>query len=189
MALLGVAVPKINGNQVAIDLFPETTKRKRSSLLGGIDFHEFIVVRLGMLQQRYLWECFQRVLNMTEAKCWDVRLRRKLLDLDWEAITPPRNHFLYKAHYWPLSDLIKDGTASDFSRLSGMELDVEEPGFLLCLCFSVYYLFDQLMCDLAEYSAVVKQQTDEARIFASAGLAVVNSYTNFVAQISAAGAT
>jgi len=122
---------------------------------------------------------------MTDAKCWDASPRQSLLDLSFEAITPPRNHFLYKAHYWPLYDLIRDGVVSDFDKLFGTELDVDEQGFLLRLCFSVYYLFDQLMRDLAGYSAVIRQQIDGSRVFASSGLAVVGSYASFVSQVSA----
>ncbi|HTC46793.1 MAG TPA: hypothetical protein VK722_05700 [Candidatus Aquilonibacter sp.] len=189
MALLGVTVPKINGNQLAIDVFPEPTKKKRGPTKTAPDFQEFVIVRLaGLLEQRHLWEAFQRVLNMTEAKCWDTALRQELLDLDFEKITPPRNHFLYKAHYWPLYDLMKDGVVSDFDKLFGIELDVDEQGFLLRLCFSVYYLFDQLMHDLAGCSSPIKQQIDGSRVFGSAGLAVVNCYANFVSQIAMTGA-
>ena len=102
MTLLGVALPKVNGNQIAIDLFPETTKKKRVQLAQP-EFQEFIIVRLGLLEQRYLWEAFQRVLNMTQSKCWDASLRQNLLDLSFEKITPPRNHFLYKAQFWPIA--------------------------------------------------------------------------------------
>lgn len=162
MTLLGVVVPKVSGHQLAIDLFPEPTKKKRGRSLAVPEFQEFIIVRLDrLLEQRYLWEAFQRVLNMTEAKCWDARLRQDLLDLSFEGITPPRNHYLYKAHFWPSPhDLIKDGLTSDFDKLFGTELDIDDQGFLLRLCFSVYYLFDQLMRDLAGYSAVIKQQLD-----------------------------
>ncbi len=189
MTLLGVATPKINGSQVAIDLFPESfTKRKHAKPLALPEFQEFIIVRLGLLEQRHLWEAFQRVLNMTQSKCWNMSLRQSLLDLSFEAITRPRNHFLYKAEFWPLFDLITDAVASDFDRLFGTELDVDQQGFLLRLCFSVYYLFEQLMRDLAEYSAVIRQQLDGSRVCANSGLAVLGSYANFTSQLSAAGA-
>lgn len=187
MTLLGVAMPKVNGNQIAIDLFPESPKKKRGQSLALPEFQEFVIVRLSLLEQRHLWEAFQRVLNMSQAKCWDISLRQGLLDLSFEAITPPRNHYLYKAHFWPLRDLVMDAVASDFDGLFGTELDIDEQGFLLRLCFSVYYLFEQLMRDLAGYSARIKQQLDGSRVVANSGLAVLGCYTNFTSQVSAVG--
>ncbi len=184
MTLLGVPMPNLSGKQIALDLFPEPLKKKKSTL--SPLFQEFVIVRLGMLEQRYLWEAFQRVLRMTEAICWDVALRDELIDLSFEAITPPRNRYLYKAAFWPpLSDLMADALLPDFNKLFGTALEVDEEGFLLRLCFSVYRLFEQLMGDLAAQSAVIKEQLDGSRVLTSAGLPVIESYANFVSQVSA----
>ena len=188
MALLGVAMPKISGNQIAIDLFPEPQKKKRGPRVAVTKFQGFVIVRLPLLEQRFLWEGFQRVLAISQAGCWDANLRDKLLDLSFEAISRPRNNYIYKAHFWPVSDLVTDAKIPDFDILFGSDLDVSEQGFLLRLCFSVYRLFEQLMRDLAGQSAVVAQQLDESRIVVSAGLPVVDSYTNFVSQVSNTGA-
>ena len=186
MTLLGVPLPNLAGTQIAIDLFPELLKRKRSLSLPS--FQEFLIVRLPMLEQRRLWEGFQRLLRMSEAECWDLALRDELIDLTFEAITPPRNRFLYKAQFWPLSDLIVDGQSPNFNNLFGTELDASAQGFLLRLCFSVYRIFEQLMSDLGLYSAVIKQQFDASRVLANSGLSVLDCYANFVAQVSPAGA-
>jgi len=188
MTLLGVPTPNLSGNQIVIDLFPEPL-RTRKKVTASPLFQEFVIVRLGRLEQRYLWEAFQRVLRMTEATCWDVALRDGLLDLSFEAITPPRNRYLYKAPFWPaLSDLITDALPSDFNKLFGTALDVDEEGFLLRLCFSVYRLFEQLMADLASQSRIIKEQLDGSRIFANAGLPAIECYANFVSQVSAGAA-
>jgi hypothetical protein len=184
MAILGVAMPKVNGNQIAIDLFPELPKKRKPGLNAVPEFQEFVVVRLSMLEQRFLWEAFQRVLNMTQAKCWSLDIRRSLLELSFEAITPPRNRYLYQAHFWPLSDLIIDGAASEFDTLFGAELDPSQEGFLLRLCFSIYYLFEQLMCDLARDSVTIQLQVSGSRVLKNAGSPVLDSYGNFVSQIS-----
>jgi hypothetical protein len=183
MTLLGVPLPNIGGSQIGIDLFPVPLKPSKRSIVSPL-FQEFLIVRLPMLEQRRLWEGFQRVLRMSEVKCWDVEIRDELSGLSFEAITPPRNHYLYKAHYWPLPDLLSDGTAVEFDELAGCSLDVGERGFLLKLCFSVYRLFEQLMNDLAESSAVIKQQIDASRIVTSYGLPVIGSYAAFVTQMS-----
>ena len=75
---------------------------------------------------------------MCSASCWDMALRRDLLNLSHEEFSPPRNKFLYRADHWPLNDLICDAQPGDVARLLGDELDVEgilnlsEP-FLHCI--------------------------------------------------------
>jgi hypothetical protein len=185
MTLLGVPMPALSGKQIAIDLFPEPLKiPKKKGASAAPSFQDFLIVRLPMLEQRYLWEAFQRVLRMTDATCWDSALRDDLLDLSFDAISPPRNRYLYKARFWPLSDLIKDAPAADFNKLFGSNLDVSDDGFLLRLCFSVYRLFEQLMGNLASDSNVIKEQFDGSRICLNAGLPEIDSYSNFISQIS-----
>jgi hypothetical protein len=183
MSLLGIALPNLAGNQVAIDLYPEPPKKKAHRSLGSPQFEEFLMVRLPKLDQRNLWEAFQRVLRMSDAQCWDIRLRRDLLNLDYEKVTPPRNHFLYKAHFWPLDDLTSDATPADLAGLFGTSLEADDRGFLLRLSFSVYRLFEQLMTDLAESSAVVKQQLDASRFLLSSELPELVCYREFLSQV------
>lgn len=199
MAILGVSMPKINGTQVAIDLFPgpsatnklpmvrKSQKNRQSRPVFQNATNEFLLVRLPMLDQRYLWEAFQRVLNITRSDCLDAKLRQDLLGLTYEDITPPRNSYLYKAHFWPLTDLITDGSITDFDNLTGTELDVNSEGFLLRLCFTVYYLFEKLMLNLAEDAGVIKLQMESSRVLSSTALITINSYTKFGAQVSHAG--
>lgn len=188
MTLLGMALPRIGGVQVAIDLFPQPAGKNRTRGVGLPQFNDFVIVRLDkLLEQRYLWEGFQRMLNMSQSKCWDLSLRQNLLELSYEEFSRPRNHYLYKAHFWPLSDLAVDAAVSDFNRLFGSELDVDEDGFLLRLCFSVYRIFEQLISDLGSYSEVIKEQLEGSRILTNTGLPVLESYVEFVAQVSSAG--
>ena len=183
MALLGVALPNLRGKQAAIDLYPEPLRKKTIRPLGSPQFEEFLVVRLPPLDQRHLWEAFQRVLRMSDTPCCDPALRQALLDLSYEAIPPPRNHFLYQAHFWPLDDLISDAVLEDLMSLFGTELDAETQGFLLRLSFSVYRLFEQLMTDLAEYSAVIKKQLNASRCLSNSELPELDCYRNFLSQI------
>ncbi len=164
MALLGVAFPSLKGRQVALDLCPEP-RRKKTRALGSPMFEEFLIVPLPMLEQRRVWEAFQRVLRLSEAECWNPTLRQQIVSLDYERITPPRNKFLYRAQYWPLEDLVSDATAADLNALFRAELDVEDQGFLLNLSCSVYLLFEQLMYDLAGYSDPIKEQFEASRCY------------------------
>lgn len=163
MSLLGVAFPNLRGRQVALDLCPEPDAKRRTRPVGVAIFDEFLIVPLAGLEQRRLWEAFQRVLNMSTVNCWDSSLRQAILDLDYEEITPPRNRFLYKARYWPLGDLASDLPSESLEGLWSRELDAEAPGFLLSLSFTVYLLFEQLMRDLAGYSGPIKEQFDASR--------------------------
>src|SRR5579862_4359859 len=77
MAVLGVALPNLGGRQVALDLCPAPERRKRT--LGAPAFEEFVIVPLPLLEQRRVWEGFQRILNISEVNCWDISIRRELL--------------------------------------------------------------------------------------------------------------
>jgi hypothetical protein len=131
-----------------------------------------------MLDQRRVWEAFQRVLKLSEVRCWDDSLRQEIVGLNYEAITPPRNAFLYKVHHWPLEDLAVDAPADRLKALVTKELDVGDPGFLLNLSFSVYRLFEQLMNDLAGYSGGIKQQFEASRCL-DPELPELDSYREF----------
>jgi hypothetical protein len=185
MSLLGVALPELNSRQVAIDLYPPAQKKKTVRALGSSRFQEFIIVPLPLLDQRDLWEIFQRVIRMCDATCWDTGLREELLDLPHEQITRPRNRFLYRAGYWPLSDLTSDMQPSDMAGFFGTELDTEDPGFLLRLSFAVYRLFEQLMSDLAGYSGVIRQQLDASRCLLDPEVPELGWYRDFLSQADA----
>lgn len=189
MALLGICIMLHgSGGQIAIDLFPEPIKKKK--IAPSPLFQDFLIVRLPLLDQRYLWEAFQRVLRMTTATCWDTKLRDALLDLDYKDFSRPRNKYLYNAAFWPLhedikSDLLSDLLLADFNKLFGATLVIADEGFLLRLCFSMYRLFEQLMTDLASQSAIIKAEVDASRIVANAGLPAIECYTNFLSQVGA----
>jgi len=181
MALLGVSLPELKGRQVAIDIYPPPSKKKRT--IGTSQFNEFIIVPLFPLDQRDLWEAFQRVLNMSDATCWDIDIRQQLLDLDHLRITPPRNRFLYRAQHWPLNDLISDRLPPDLRGLVGTELEVDDAGFLLRLSFAVYRLFEQLMSNLADYSAVIRTQLEGSRLITNSVSRDIDGYNVFVSQM------
>lgn len=197
MSLLGVALPRFNGTQTAIDLFikPESrTKQKAQQtrrMRGLPQFEEFRIVRIpGLVGQTDLWEAFQRVLRMSVAECLDKGLREEMLNLSYENISPPRNDFLYVAHFWPLGDLMSDASVEEMDSLIGTELDAGDEGFLLRLSFCVYRLFEQLMSDLAEKSPVIKTQFDGSRSCVDSAQPEFGRYRSFLSQIaSQAGAT
>jgi hypothetical protein len=186
MALLGVALANIGG-QVVIDVCPEPLKpvKKRISSIVTPQFQEFLIVKLGEIDQVGLWELFQRVVNMSTAECWDDALLRELIALAPRRITPPRNHFLYKAKYWPLGDLVADVKPPDVSVLFGEDLDVDGKDFLLRLSFSVYRIFEQLMSDLADNSTVIKDQFAGSRFLATSDLPELGCYRDFLSRIEA----
>jgi hypothetical protein len=183
MALLGVALPELKGRQVAVELFPEPLKKKKKSGLAPPS-REFMIIQLGKLEQRDLWEAFQRVIRMSNATCLEPDLRQGLLDVAHEKISPPRNRFLYRASYWPLGDLAVDVKPPDMTGLFGEELDTEDAGFLLRLSFSVYRLFEQLMSDLASYSGSVKEQLNASRFLTDSESPELSCYKDFLVRVS-----
>ena len=184
LAMLGVALPRLRGIQTAIDLCPAPVKKKRHTPLGSAEFEDFLMVRLQLLEQRYLWEGFQRVLRMSKATCWDLTVRHELLSLSYDEITPPRNHFLYRPDFWPLDDLTSDLAPAELMYLLGTELDIGDRGFLLRLSFSVYRLFEQLMSDLSSYSGVIKEQLTGSRFRPDSEAPEIDSYNEFVIQLA-----
>lgn len=187
MALLGVAIPNLAGRQVVIDLFPEPAKKKAKDRKGALQtqsqFQHSLIIPVQLLEQRFLWQGFQRVLQISEANRWDQAVRQELLDLSFEEFSPPRNHFLYQAHFWPLNDLTSDADAERMNSLFGAELDSEDQGFLLRLSYSVYLLFEQLMEDLGEISGSIKQQLDGSRCRSAPSYPEISSYRAFLSQI------
>jgi hypothetical protein len=184
MALLGVAFPALKGRQVAIELFPEPLKKKKRDSI--VPSKEFKIFQPGKMEQRNVWEAFQRVIRMSNATCWETGLRQDILDVAHERISPPRNQFLYRVNYWPLGDLVADISPPSMTGLFGEELDTEATGFLLRLSFSVYRLFEQLMSDLASYSGSVKEQIDAVRFLTSSELPELNCYREFLLKVSPA---
>ena len=188
MELLGVALPNLDGKQVAIDLFPQPEKLPKKvagRLRASPQFHDFLVIRLKPIDQSELWEAFQRVLRITTADCIDMSLSKELMGIPYGKFSPPRNHFLYQAHFWPLDDLMADAALEEMNDLFGVELDIKEKGFLLRLGFSVYHLFEQLMTDFGEQSAVINNQIGESRFFSESELPELGTYKKFRSQITA----
>jgi hypothetical protein len=187
MAMLGIALPNVGGIQIAIDLYPQPTKKVRS--IGTPRFDEFLIVRLfKLIEQRYLWEAFKRVLRMSDAQCWEASVRDELLNVSYEDFSRPRNHFLYRVPFWPFDDLITDAGPIELSDLFEPTLDVDDLGFLLRLSFSVYRLFEQLMADLGTQSAVIREQVAGSRFLSDSELPELNCYRNFLSRVRAQAA-
>ncbi len=182
MTLLGVSLPNLRGRQVLLDLFPQPTKKSAKSFAAP-SFGDFLLVPLPHLDQRYIWEGLQRVLRMTKAAPWSESVVEEVLGLSFEDITPPRNHFLYKAHYWPLEDLASDDDATDFSRFYGVELAPDAGGFLLRLGFCMYLLFEQLISDLALVAPLVAEQVRGSRCAANPVVPELLRYRSFLSDL------
>lgn len=180
MALLGVSFPNLKGSQVAIDLFPEHNEKAKRGTLQIVRFEQFMMMSFPKLDQRRIWEGFQRILKMSDAPCWPKSLTSEVVSLAYEAITPPRNYFLYKAAYWPLDDLISDVDSSDMNISLQHELDEGRHGFLLRLSFIVYTLYESLVTDLASYSSSIRRQLDASR-FPNAAAEELLLYREFTA--------
>jgi hypothetical protein len=186
MALLGIGLPFLpNGGQLLIDVFPQPESKKdiQRLKLKQWRFQEILIVRLyQQLDQRGLWEGFQRVLNISDVPCWDDKICQELLDVNCASITRPRNAFLYRAAFWPGKDLLVDGSDDDFTRFVGTGLNEEDEGFLLRLSFDVYRLFEQLIANLADEAGPIRVQLNESRIISDPSVSDLISYNAFLSQ-------
>lgn len=165
MALLGVSFPRLNGDQVMIDLYPPGEKPRNHKILAWHPFDEFLAIRLQKFEHRQLWEAFQRVLKMSSVSLWDDAISHELISLKHGDIAPSRNRFLYRNNFWPLDDLICDGTPEEFEGLCDDDLDADGGGFLLSLSFEIYRLFECLIKDLSLYSVPIQEQYEGSRCF------------------------
>jgi hypothetical protein len=125
------------------------------------------------------------MLRISEVECWDNSVKQELIRLNVKDITPPRNKFLYVAQHWPLDDMTTDGRPEVLSTLLKAELDPENPGFLLRLCFSVYRLFELMMIDISEPSEVVREQYEGSRGFSGLNLGELIHYRAFLDELNA----
>lgn len=145
-----------------------------------------MILRLHQLDQRRIWQGLQRLLRVTQAQCWADVITKELIDVKYAAITPPRNHFLYKANYWPLDDLAADVSDARLDAMIIPELDAETDGFLVRLSFLVYYLFETLINDLAKYSPVIMEQVEASRFQVRKMLPEMALYRDFIAHVGTA---
>lgn len=149
LTLLGVPLAYLH-RQVLIDLFPEKPQRPtKKHPVGDPGATEFLVLPLSNLDQRGLWKIFQRLINVSKVDCWQESLLGRLKKLNPDDITPPRNHFLYKAAYWPLEDVTSD-MAFDVEKFFSGDLEQDCDGFLLQLCYTTYKMFEDLLKDMTE---------------------------------------
>jgi hypothetical protein len=184
LAMLGVAFPALNGTQVAIDLFPEPEKKQSRKDLeqNGPRFEDFLVMKFPKLDQRRLWQGLQRLLRVCDVSCWEGTMVDEIIGVKYEAVTPPRNHFLYKVTYWPLRDLMADEIGGDMKPMMFQSLDADTEGFLLRLSFLVHRLLERMINDLAVNSPVIKAQLDASRFTTDVNVPELDLYRSFVLQ-------
>jgi hypothetical protein len=163
MGLLGVVIPQLDGQQTVIDLFPvvQEKPRKKDLLLGRES--QFRILKTGQLDQRNLWELFQRVLRMSTVQCASEGLVQSCVDLDWEDISRARNPYLYRATFWNLDDLHVEAAVAAFAtpkydNQGDLSLSIENEAFLLELCFTVFVIGRSMLKDLASEIAPMAQE-------------------------------
>lgn len=188
LALLGVGLFNHRDVQFLIDVYPRPRSRREQKQLavGAWRFNQFLLVRFGQrLDQQDLWEAFKRVIEVSDVPCWNQRACDELRRVPREAISKPRNAFLYMPAFWPGGDLLSDGSADVFKALGAARLDPTQEGFLLRLSCNVYQLFEQSIRDLASDSGPIRDQLDESRIAKDPGAADLFCYNNYLTAIEA----
>jgi hypothetical protein len=185
LAMLGIAFPYLSqSGQYLVDVFPPAESRKKVKVLAGREFQEMLLIHLsGHLDQQQLWEAFQRTLRVSDISVCEAEVCHQLLSVRHEAITKPRNAFLYKAAFWPDQDLAVDADDEHLLALLGAELDADATGFLLRLSCHVYRLFERLVADIAEQSGPIREQVNASRILRDPGNSDLFAYNAFLKQM------
>ncbi|MGZ5445246.1 MAG: hypothetical protein ACXW5U_17565 [Thermoanaerobaculia bacterium] len=186
MALLGIGFPYLpQAGQLLLDVYPrpEAKRNVKAWETGKWQFIETRVVRLGGsgLDQTGLWDAFHRTLRVSKPVC-DEGTTKDLLNVSHDSISKRRNAFLYRASFWPGSDLLDDSDAEKLAALVEPELDDAAEGFLLRLSCDVYRLFEQLVLDLAKRSGPIREQLDKSRIVREPNSPYLLAYNAFLAQ-------
>lgn len=178
--LLGVPLPDLAGRQVFLDLFPgEDAKTRKRRGNRPLVYQEFLIKNIGKLDQRAVWDCLQRVTRKSPVDFWDKSLVKKIQRLDEAALTPPRNHFLYKAGYWIFDDLIEDMPAGYEWMVVNTPVSTGDRSFLLWLCYAVHKLLTDLILDLAQSSSLIGTYLALTRTQVGATSALQAAYRNF----------
>lgn len=180
MLALGVGLPDLAGRQVLLDLFPEPVKQKRRDR-AVVPTADFMLKSIGALDQRAVWHCLQRTLRLTSCTVWSEALVISLTNLDADQVTPPRNHFLYKAGYWIFDDLDSNlDPNSHWLDVSSLPKESNE-AFLMWLCFTVHQTYTSLIADLAATSTLIDDYYQSTRNITGAREATASAYVSFCA--------
>lgn len=152
-----MSAPRFDGQQTLLDLFPEqpTPIRRKAKAPVEDRVHHFLYLRVPMLEQRHLWQLFQRVLRVSSGPCLDKSIVDIVVNVDAEEISRKRNPYLYSPTFWPLDDLHTERADESFCLPSrGVQdeliVSLEDEAFLMELCFLITHLAFDLMKDLQE---------------------------------------
>lgn len=178
--LLGVPLPDLAGRQVFLDLFPEEdpkARKRRGSK--PLVYQEFLVKDIGKLDQRGVWDCLQRVMRKSVVDFWDKGLVERIQCIDVSSLTPPRNHFLYKAGYWIFDDLIQDMPPGYEWMVVNNPVNAGDQSFLLWLCYVVHKMLTELIKDLVQGSSLIATYLAATRTQLTVNSAVQSTYRDF----------
>lgn len=182
--LLGVPLPNLAGRQVLLDLFPEEDSKVRKRRGNRpLVYETFLLKNIDKLDQRAVWDCLQRVMRISSVGCWDSGLIDKIKRIDSASLTPPRNHFLYKAGYWIFDDLVHDMPAGYQWMVLSDPISTIDKSFLLWLCFAVHRVLTELLQDLMQSSLLIEKCIAATRTQLSANSDIEEPYRAFCASL------
>lgn len=182
--MLGVPLPDLAGRQVVLDLFPEEDPKARKRRgLRPLDHQEFLLKHVGKLDQRAIWDCLKRVIRISDVGLWGSELVAGIDRLDESSVTPPRNHFLYKAGYWVFDDLERDlPIGYEWMDVSN-PISPSDKSFLLWLCFTIHKLLLELFNDLGQRSKLIETYVSSTRTVLALNSPLEAAYKGFCAAI------
>ena len=173
LGLQGVFLTEYKSRPVILDLFPEEERsrpRKRpqsiSKLSGDFKADEVALIFYATNEaHRALWLIFERVLNITSSLPCSQNMLASLKSVDWQNVSRPRNHLIYRNKYWPYDDLHYPCSNIKFCRkhLRDIEkngLSADDEDFLFMLALIIFHYCQLLLEDIGKELSAIKLEHD-----------------------------
>jgi hypothetical protein len=167
LGLLGISLPRIDGIDILIDIYPEPEKISKSRLKRGYTPELTMkFLKFNSFRHYDIWRIFQRTINVLEINIWNEKIITFLKNLDSLAFARQRNAIHYKNNYWIYDDLFDplfDGSLGNIATLF-VEIEsnslIERQDFSIINSFILISLAFSLIKDIADSAPIIKNEFD-----------------------------
>lgn len=116
LSFLGVAYTDINGKSMLIDLWPAQIRLAGQKPKPNRQQELSQFVKTVFIEQRHLWNLFQRILFISEVSVWPEKILSVFRNLDTKKYPKQRNIIHYSKHRWLNEDLYKSVKDQAFGK-------------------------------------------------------------------------
>ena len=162
LGFLGISIPRVNGIDYLVDIFPQKEELSKTKIKRGIIPEPTMkFLRFTNLKHYNLWRIFQRILNVAIIPTWNNTFIKYLLRLDPLDFARQRNSLHYQNNFWVYDDLFKpayiEGTGyhSEIILLVDNSKLQELQDFTVIMSFIILSFAFQLMSDLSKIAPIL----------------------------------